>query len=114
MKNRLFGILSIVMIAGCSGSPEPAADRTTSMPPASLVSGIDAGAMDKGVRPQDDVYRYVWDGKVQRAGVNPYRFAPDAPQLSALRDTDWARINNRSLPTIYPPLAEAHRIALSS
>jgi len=59
MKNRLFGILSIVMIAGCSGSPEPAADRTTSMPPASLVSGIDAGAMDKGVRPQDDVYRYV-------------------------------------------------------
>src|SRR5438309_2160994 len=24
----------------------------------------------------DDVYRYVWDGKVQRAGINPYRFAP--------------------------------------
>jgi hypothetical protein len=55
----------------------------------------------------DDVYRYVWDGKVQRAGVNPYRFAPDAAELSSLRDADWARINNRSLPTIYPPLAEA-------
>ena len=55
----------------------------------------------------DDVYRYVWDGKVQRAGVNPYRFAPDAAELSSLRDGDWARINNRSLPTIYPPLAEA-------
>ena len=55
----------------------------------------------------DDVYRYLWDGKVQRAGVNPYRHAPDAAELSALRDGDWARINNRSLPTIYPPLAEA-------
>jgi hypothetical protein len=55
----------------------------------------------------DDIYRYEWDGKVQRAGVNPYRFAPDAAELVALRDADWARINNRPLPTIYPPLAEA-------
>ena len=55
----------------------------------------------------DDVYRYLWDGKVQRAGVNPYRFAPDAAELAPLRGADWARINNRSLPTIYPPLAEA-------
>ncbi len=55
----------------------------------------------------DDVHRYLWDGQVQRRGVNPYRFAPDAPELAALRDGDWARINNRQLPTIYPPLAEA-------
>jgi hypothetical protein len=55
----------------------------------------------------DDVYRYRWDGRVQRAGVNPYRFAPDAPELAALRDDGWAHINNRSLPTIYPPLAQA-------
>jgi hypothetical protein len=55
----------------------------------------------------DDVYRYLWDGKVQRAGINPYRFAPDAPELYALRDAEWARVNNQSLPTIYPPLAEA-------
>lgn len=54
----------------------------------------------------DDAYRYRWDGRVQRSGVNPYRFAPDAPELAALRDGDWARINNRELPTIYPPLAE--------
>jgi hypothetical protein len=55
----------------------------------------------------DDVYRYVWDGHVQRAGINPYRFAPDAPELAPLRDDGWAHINNRSLPTIYPPLAQA-------
>jgi hypothetical protein len=55
----------------------------------------------------DDVYRYVWDGRVQRAGVNPYRYAPDAAELAPLRDEGWAHINNRALPTIYPPLAEA-------
>lgn len=55
----------------------------------------------------DDVYRYLWDGRVQRAGVNPYRHPPDAAALTSLRDPDWARINNPSLPTIYPPLAEA-------
>jgi hypothetical protein len=55
----------------------------------------------------DDVHRYLWDGRVQRAGINPYRFAPDAAPLAALRDDNWARINNRDLPTIYPPIAQA-------
>jgi hypothetical protein len=55
----------------------------------------------------DDIHRYLWDGRVERAGINPYRWAPDAPELSALRDDNWTRINNRQLPTIYPPLAEA-------
>lgn len=54
----------------------------------------------------DDVYRYLWDGQVQRSGVNPYRFPPDAPELAALRGDDWAHVNNRQLPTIYPPLAQ--------
>ncbi|MGZ3405421.1 MAG: hypothetical protein ACXVAN_03190 [Polyangia bacterium] len=55
----------------------------------------------------DDVHRYLWDGRVERAGINPYRYAPDAVELTALRDDNWTRINNRQLPTIYPPLAEA-------
>jgi hypothetical protein len=55
----------------------------------------------------DDVYRYLWDGKVQRAGVNPYLHPPDAPALRHLSDDDWTRVNYPHLPTIYPPLAEA-------
>lgn len=54
----------------------------------------------------DDVYRYLWDGHVARHAINPYRHAPAAPELKALRNGDWERINNRELPTIYPPLAE--------
>jgi hypothetical protein len=54
----------------------------------------------------DDVYRYLWDGRVQRAGVNPYRYPPDASELAELRDANWTNVNNRKLPTIYPPLAQ--------
>src|SRR5680860_909161 len=28
----------------------------------------------------DDIYRYEWDGRVQQAGINPYRFAPNDPR----------------------------------
>jgi alpha-1,6-mannosyltransferase len=28
-----------------------------------------------------DVYRYVWDGRVEAAGFNPCRYKPDDPQL---------------------------------
>ena len=34
----------------------------------------------------DDMYRYVWDGRVQAAGINPYAFPPEAAEVSALRD----------------------------
>ena len=33
-----------------------------------------------------DVYRYVWDGRVQAAGINPYRYLPADPALASLRD----------------------------
>ncbi|MFB6263588.1 MAG: hypothetical protein ABEL76_08185, partial [Bradymonadaceae bacterium] len=55
----------------------------------------------------DDIYRYVWDGRVGWAGINPFEYAPDAEALSRLRDAEiWPRINHRSVPTIYPPGAQ--------
>ena len=33
-----------------------------------------------------DIYRYIWDGRVQAAGINPYRYVPKAPELAQLRD----------------------------
>jgi alpha-1,2-mannosyltransferase len=74
----------------------------------------------------DDDYRYIWDAKVQLAGIDPYRYAPDAPQLTHLRDTflfpatsaptsscphpitgGCSAINRPGVHTIYPPVAEA-------
>jgi alpha-1,6-mannosyltransferase len=55
-----------------------------------------------------DIYRYVWDGRVEGAGINPYRYIPVDPHLDRLRDSQiFPRINRSTYaPTIYPPVAE--------
>jgi alpha-1,6-mannosyltransferase len=56
----------------------------------------------------DDINRYVWDGRVEGAAINPYRYVPADPHLAALRDANiFPNINRRNYaPTIYPPVAE--------
>jgi alpha-1,6-mannosyltransferase len=56
----------------------------------------------------DDLYRYIWDGRVEAAGINPYRYVPSDTHLTALRDEAiYPSINRRTYaPTIYPPAAE--------
>ncbi|MGH7014788.1 MAG: glycosyltransferase 87 family protein [Stellaceae bacterium] len=62
-----------------------------------------------------DIYRYIWDGRVQAAGNNPYRYVPVDPHLAALRDGVIFPNVNRSTyaRTIYPPLAEATFFAVT-
>jgi alpha-1,6-mannosyltransferase len=57
----------------------------------------------------DDIYRYVWDGRVQAAGINPYRYTPADEHLQSLRDEEiYPKINRRDYAhTMYPPAAEA-------
>ena len=52
-----------------------------------------------------DIFRYVWDGRVQAAGINPYRYIPADAPLAFLRDLDiYPHINRRTYAhTIYPP-----------
>ncbi|WP_141848851.1 glycosyltransferase 87 family protein [Lapillicoccus jejuensis] len=45
-----------------------------------------------------DAYRYVWDGRVQLAGVSPYRYAPLDDRLAGLRD-----------PVLFPGIGPAQR-----
>jgi hypothetical protein len=54
----------------------------------------------------DDLYRYLWEGRVWLEGLSPYRLAPDDPALAYLRDDLWAKINNKPLGSIYPPLSQ--------
>ncbi len=58
-----------------------------------------------------DVYRYVWDGIVQQAGINPYRYVPADPAIAALRSVSegniFPAINRATYAhTIYPPFAQ--------
>jgi hypothetical protein len=52
----------------------------------------------------DDAHRYLWDGRIQIAGFNPYRHAPQDEALAHLRDENWESVAHRDVPTIYPPL----------
>ena len=54
----------------------------------------------------DDIYRYVWDGRVQLAGFDPYAYAPSHPALAFLRNQNFSHINFPHLRTIYPPLTQ--------
>ncbi len=55
----------------------------------------------------DDLYRYIWDGKIWLSGVNPYSFAPSSASLSEYRDANiHPYINFPYIPTIYPPMAQ--------
>ncbi len=55
----------------------------------------------------DDLYRYLWEGMIQHSGWSPYLLAPNSPTLVPLRDAYWLGINGKSIPAIYPPLAQA-------
>ncbi|WP_241835291.1 hypothetical protein [Pseudofrankia asymbiotica] len=85
-------------------------------------------ALTHGPRLSDDLYRYAWDGRVQAAGVDPYRYGPLAPELAGVRD-DWlfpdsagctadhprprcTRLNYPRAHTIYPPVAQAYFTAV--
>jgi hypothetical protein len=101
-----------------------------------LLGGIAIQAVAVSAPPKNssDLYRYIWDGRVQAAGVDPYQYVPAATQLTGLRNeflfypkgqycvrpsyvsshpaaeltAGCTMINRPAVPTIYPPVAEAY------
>ena len=97
---------------------------------------VQLAALSAAPQGSDDLYRYIWDGRVQATGIDPYAYSPAAPQLAFLRDqflwphhtTLWCvapgtqlagaphgladpgctLINRPIVHTIYPPVAEAY------
>lgn len=106
-----------------------------------LLGGVAAGfaASSSHEHTSDDLYRYIWDGRVQAAGIDPYAYVPAAPELAGLRDPSflWSPdlitkcvhpgtadpdgglllpgctlVNRPAAHTIYPPVAEAYFLAV--
>jgi hypothetical protein len=108
--------------------------------PLILLAGlaIQLAALSSPPKSSTDLYRYIWDGRVQAAGIDPYRYVPAAEQLTGLRDdllwpptgqycvtaghppgeaavtlaAGCTQINRPDVPTIYPPVAEAYFAAV--
>src|SRR6266478_641845 len=54
----------------------------------------------------DDVHRYVWVGRVQRLGYNPYIVVPSDPALAGLHTPETRTLNNPEVPSPYPAGAQ--------
>jgi alpha-1,6-mannosyltransferase len=55
---------------------------------------------------EDDIHRYVWDGRLQRLGYNPYLVIPSDPAAKQLHTPETRSLNNPDLPSPYPPGAQ--------
>jgi hypothetical protein len=54
----------------------------------------------------DDIHRYVWDGRLQRLGYNPYIVVPSDPAINGLHTAETRNLNNAYLPSPYPAGAQ--------
>jgi len=54
----------------------------------------------------DDIHRYVWDGRLQRLGYNPYVVIPSDPAVKGLHTPETRGLNNPDLPSPYPAGAQ--------
>jgi alpha-1,6-mannosyltransferase len=54
----------------------------------------------------DDVHRYLWDGRVQRLGYNPYIVVPNDPAVGGLHTPETRTLNNPEVPSPYPAGAQ--------
>ncbi len=54
----------------------------------------------------EDLYRYLWDGRLLAHGINPFAHAPSDPALAGFHDDVYRAMNHAGVPTIYPPGAQ--------
>ncbi len=56
--------------------------------------------------PNDDINRYLWEGKMQHHGLNPFAVSIDGEQTVPFRDSLWQEVAHKQFTTIYGPLAQ--------
>ena len=113
---HILSIIIVLLIAGCFYAPLVyfLAVKKVRMPTPVFIAVLIASAVLRfifiGSEPEvlsDDVYRYLWDGKVQTEGINPYRYPPASGELSHLRDKEvYPLINHKGFHTSYPPVSQ--------
>ncbi|PYP83676.1 MAG: hypothetical protein DMG65_23930 [Candidatus Angelobacter sp. Gp1-AA117] len=54
----------------------------------------------------DDIHRYVWDGRVQRLGYSPYNLIPSDLALAGLHTSETRMLNNPGVASPYPAGAQ--------
>ncbi|CAM3449897.1 glycosyltransferase 87 family protein [Pontibacter korlensis] len=61
----------------------------------------------------DDYFRFIWDGRLLAAGINPYLYLPtffmqpEAPQVSGITQKLFSQLNSANYYSVYPPVSQA-------
>ncbi|MCC6406332.1 MAG: hypothetical protein IT453_04130 [Planctomycetes bacterium] len=74
-------------------------------------------ALASDARLSDDVYRYVWEGRMLADGRSPWAASPDSPTFAVEQARDpelFERINHREVSAAYPPLYLAANAGIAS
>jgi alpha-1,6-mannosyltransferase len=105
VNSATFLILSWLLWRMRSGSVRPG--RALLLPVAAFGVLFRLTLVPHGVVGSDDIYRYLWDGKVDAAGMNPFSFTPTDPHLAYLATPDLpSKVNHPELKSVYPALAQ--------
>jgi alpha-1,6-mannosyltransferase len=108
----LFGILVVIACTGylvalavlARCRPLPSSWPTWTILAFALVMRLPALFPTTGTG--SDIYRYIWDARLQRHGHNPFVVIPSDPAYRALHTVDTLKMNNMSVPSPYPPAAQ--------
>ncbi len=113
----VWGVVVVILLGNAQGAARPVGAGPSRGPEAAFVSSLVALVVVAAlVRApflawpptlSDDVHRYVWEGRVWLAGYSPFVHAPDAIELTGLRDANWVLVNHKTVSSLYPPLAQA-------
>ena len=90
-------------VAVSSGGPAVAQRRALAL--AVVLSAVVLVAAPP--RLSDDLWRYLFDGRVSAMGLNPFSYAPANPKISWVAPELVAKMNFPEMRTIYPPIAQA-------
>lgn len=111
-----FLLLSLLVWRMRRGGTEASNEKTMLILLVAFAVGFRLTLLPHQVIGSDDIYRYLWDGKVAASGINPFAYLPTDPRVAHLASPDLpSKVNHPELRSVYPPLAQvlfliAHRL----
>jgi hypothetical protein len=97
---------TVLLVAGLRLAPKAQGGRVLLLV---LVGGALFRAVLVPTEPvlSDDIWHYLWDGRLAAADVNPYAYRASDPALAPLRDDRiYPRLPRPEAPTVYPPVSQ--------
>jgi hypothetical protein len=94
----------VATLAGTWSAPSPS--RSLLLIALAFAVAYRAPLAVAAVGPDSDMVRYLWDGRVQHLGYNPYQLVPADPALSQTHTAETAVMPSRRHKTPYPPGAQ--------